>query len=225
MLRVAALSMYKLICVLISPSSGSNLSNARVMTVNTYSAFMKDWELNADDSPPFAELTPLHFSTNVKTGPARLMDVFSIKSLHADLNESSKSLLESIDFTLVDTPSLNNVMSAFSEVIEKRRRLRFAIKRETAFPASEKSSWRSTDRSCISKGESCSRRMSKFFTKNKSECKTPLFFSMYMLPSFKLLEQDCILVRAISSNTFGSTTRKILLKTFRTLLIGGNHDS
>lgn len=79
-----------------------------------------------------------------------------MKSLHAERSASSKSLFESIDFSLVETPSLNNVTSALSDVIEKRRRFRFAMKRETALPASEKSSWRSTDLSCMSNGESCS---------------------------------------------------------------------
>mmetsp|Transcript_15435 Transcript_15435/g.22742 ORF Transcript_15435/g.22742 Transcript_15435/m.22742 type:complete len:243 (-) Transcript_15435:1746-2474(-) len=172
------------------------------------------------------ELAPLlHSCMKSTSGPARVVDACSMKSLQALRNASSKSRLLSTDCSWTDTPSRRRVTNAFSVLIEKMRRFWFARKRVTAFPASEKSSWRSTARSWMSNGESCSRRINKCFTKNRSECNNPCFCKMVMDPSFKHLVHDCTACNAISSNTRGSTTRNILLSTLSTLLMGGNHAS
>ena len=222
---VAKFSRYKFICLVTFSNSLSRLVVAVANTPLTWGPFIKCAFVKTSVEPVVDPTAFLHWSIYSEIGPRRHVDVCSMKSLHAERRQSSKSRLESTDDSCTDTPSRSNVIRAFSVLMENNRRLRFARKRVTALPASLKSSCLSTDLSWISNGESCSRRISKCFTRNKSAWIWPLLLRMNTLPSLRLFVQDCTDCNAISSNTRGSTTRKIFDRMRNTERMGGNHDS
>mmetsp|Transcript_14141 Transcript_14141/g.38973 ORF Transcript_14141/g.38973 Transcript_14141/m.38973 type:complete len:248 (+) Transcript_14141:75-818(+) len=172
MLCVAGLSRYRPIWVVTSARRSSSSVAFFFIWSSTFLPLKKDWVFSVSES------TLWQLSTSVTTSFTNIFDVCSMKALHAERRASSRSRLESTDSSWTDTPSRSNVTSAFSVLMENRRRLRLARNRDTALPASLKSSWRSTDRSFTSNGDSCSRRIRRCLTRNKSECMMPLRFSM-----------------------------------------------